>query len=79
MLRRVQIDHGSDEWPYEQLARHFREAIRSGELAPGSRLPSIQDLVTESGLTPKTIQRAMKLLETEGLVRVRPSRGTFVR
>lgn len=75
----VQIDHGSDCWPYEQVAAHFREAIRSGELAPGARLPSIVQLTEETGLTAKTIQRAMRLLESEGLVRVRPNRGTFVR
>jgi DNA-binding transcriptional regulator YhcF (GntR family) len=75
----VRIDHESDCWPYEQVAAHFRERIRAGELAPGARLPSLQELAADTGLTVKTIQRAMRLLESEGLVTVRPNRGTFVR
>jgi len=74
----VQIDHEAGDWPYEQVAAHYRQAITSGELAPGTRLPSLGALVRETGLSTKTIQRAMKLLEREGLVRVIPSRGTFV-
>ena len=75
----VQIDHDADCWPYEQVAAHFRKAITEGELAPGARLPSLTELATDTGLTAKTIQRAMRLLEAEGLVTVRPNRGTFVR
>ena len=75
----VQIDHDAGDWPYEQLVAHYRQAITSGELAPGARLPSITALVQETGLSPKTIQRAMRLLESEGLVMVRRNRGTFVR
>jgi len=75
----VQIDHEAGDWPYEQVAAHYRQAITSGELAPGARLPSITALVEQTGLSPKTIQRAMRQLESEGLVRIVASRGTFVR
>ena len=75
----VQIDHGAAEFPYQQHAAYFRERNRSGADAPGSRLPSISFLVTETGLSPKTIRHAMKQLEDEGLVRIVPSRGVFVR
>ena len=51
----------------------------SSKLSRHEWLPSIVQLTEETGLTAKTIQRAMRLLESEGLVRVRPNRGTFVR
>jgi DNA-binding GntR family transcriptional regulator len=74
----VEIDHGSEDFPFEQLAAYFRERIRSGADAPGTKLPSIGQLVAQTGLSPKTIQHAMRTLADEGLVTVRPNRGTFV-
>lgn len=76
---RVQIDHESAEFPYLQLARQLRERIASGEYAPGAKLPTINGIVTETGLDPMTIRRAMKLLADEDLVEVVPGRGTFVK
>ena len=74
----MQIDHDADEWPYEQLAAILRGRIADGTYPPGTRLPSIVALVAESGLTAQTVQRAEKLLEAEGLVRIRANRGAFV-
>jgi len=74
----VQIDHEAGDWPYEQVAAHYRQAIISGELAPGTRLPSLDALVRETGLSPMTIRRAFRVLADEGRVRVVPGRGTFV-
>ena len=73
----VQIDHGAADWPYEQLAAHLRDAIASGRYPPGSKLPSIIDLIEETGLSPMTIRRAFRVLAEEGPVRIVPGRGTF--
>jgi DNA-binding GntR family transcriptional regulator len=75
----MEIDRGAADFPYEQLAAWFRERIRSGEFPPGKQLPSVTAISGETGAAAKTIRHAMKLLEAEGLVRVRPNRGTFVR
>jgi GntR family transcriptional regulator len=74
----MQIDHDAEEFPYEQLARYFRERIRSRADAPGTKLPSYAAITAQTGLDAKTIRRAMETLEREGLVRIRASRGTFV-
>ena len=74
----MEIDPDAEAFPYAQLAAYFRERIRSGELGPGDRLPSLTAISSETGASPKTIQRAMRILEDEGLVRVVPNRGTFV-
>ncbi len=75
----MEIDHEADEFPYEQLARQLRERIVSGEYPPGRPIPSLTRLRQETGLSPMTIRRAIKILEEEGLVRIRPGWGTFVR
>lgn len=74
----VEIDHGAAEFPYLQLARQLRERIARGEYAAGEKLPTINQLTAETGLTPMTIRRSMKILADEGLINVVPGRGTFV-
>jgi DNA-binding GntR family transcriptional regulator len=76
---RVQIDHGAPEFPYLQLAAIIRAGISGGEWAPGAKLPSIADIVEDTGLDPMTIRRSMRVLADEGLIEVVPGRGTFVR
>jgi DNA-binding GntR family transcriptional regulator len=46
----VQIDHDAAEFPYEQLAAQLREGISSGSYPAGSKLPTITDIVAETGL-----------------------------
>ena len=74
----MDIDHGGAEFPYRQLAAYLRERIVSGEYPAGRKLPSIIGLQAESGLSAKTVQRALAVLAAEGLVVTIPNRGTFV-
>src|SRR4051794_8372851 len=46
--------------------------------APGSRLPSVRDLMAAHRAGPATVQRAIASLVARGLVEARPGRGTFV-
>ena len=41
------VDHESPVAPYRQVAAILRQRIKSGEYAPGQRLPSIAGLVQE--------------------------------
>ena len=59
---RVHIDPESDVFPYRQLADQLRQAIKSGEYAPGRRIPSLNQLVGESGLALETVRRAVGVL-----------------
>jgi DNA-binding GntR family transcriptional regulator len=65
-------------WPYEQVAAVIAEAIHSGELAPGQRLPSQAHLAQMAGVSKPTVQNALALLRDEGMVRTIPRLGTFV-
>jgi DNA-binding GntR family transcriptional regulator len=75
----VVIDHGGPEYLYLQLADLLRAQIRSGELPPRSRVPSLTDLAAEHGLADMTVRKALKVLVDEGLIETRPGRGTFVK
>jgi len=75
----VQIDHDAAEFPFVQLAAILRARIEDGTYQPGRRIPPMTELEAESGLSPMTVRRAIKLLIDEGLVKTVPGRGTFVR
>ncbi|UVJ38937.1 PLP-dependent aminotransferase family protein [Arthrobacter sp. CJ23] len=47
--------------------------------APGARLPSTRSLVAEYQASPVTVQKALQVLATQGLIESRPGVGTFVR
>ena len=64
--------------PYRQLAQIITEQIKSGEYAPGSRLPSESDLMEEFELGRSTVRRAMAYLRDRGLAETVPTRGTYV-
>jgi GntR family transcriptional regulator, transcriptional repressor for pyruvate dehydrogenase complex len=56
------------------LAGRLRQLILGGDFASGEMMPSERDLVSESGLSRGTVREALKILETEGLVVIRPGR-----
>ena len=71
-------DRSSATPPAHQLRDHVRAAIRSGELAPGSRLPTVRGLASALGLAPNTVASAYRDLEGLGLLEGRGRAGTFV-
>jgi len=73
------IDPTSDRPVFKQIADRLRASIRSGELEPGARMPSEQELMDAHGVARGTIRQAVGLLRSEGLVRTEHGRGSFVR
>jgi GntR family transcriptional regulator len=63
---------------YRQVADELRSAIKRGEYAAGSLLPSQPELARSYGLNQTSINRAIAILSAEGLVRVEHGRGAFV-
>jgi GntR family transcriptional regulator/MocR family aminotransferase len=60
------------------LERVLREAIRSGRLRPGARLPSTRALAVELGLSRGTVSAAYYQLTAEGYLLPRVGSGTVV-
>ena len=59
-------------------ARRLQQMILSGEIAPDERLPSQRVLSERLGVSRASLREALLTLETLGLVRTLPARGTFV-
>lgn len=63
---------------YIRVANDIAARIKSGELAPGTRLRSELDLAERYGVAYQTIRHAMKVLRERGLIVSIQGRGTFV-
>jgi DNA-binding transcriptional regulator YhcF (GntR family) len=74
----VTVNSGSPEPPYEQVRRQVAQAITSGRLVPGIRLPPVRRLAGDLGLATNTVARAYRELERTGLVETRGRGGTLV-
>ena len=62
----------------QQLAQGLRDAISSGDLKPGERLPSTRTLSESLGLSRGTIVEAFDQLKAEGYLEALPRAGTAV-
>jgi GntR family transcriptional regulator/MocR family aminotransferase len=63
---------------YQQLYHTLRNAILTGQLAPGTRLPSTRMLARELGVSRNTVLLAYDQLLAEGYVVGHTGSGTFV-
>ena len=75
---RVELDRTSDVPLYQQIANLLRADIMKGTYPPGSTIPSVKFMEQETGCTHVTIRKGIDILEDEGLVIVRPGKGTYV-
>ncbi|MCZ7568950.1 MAG: GntR family transcriptional regulator [Ardenticatenaceae bacterium] len=61
----------------DQVYQILRDRIITGQLIPGQRL-DVDDLSQSLGVSPTPVKDALKQLAAEGLIDIRPRRGTFV-
>jgi DNA-binding GntR family transcriptional regulator len=60
-----------------QVAERLREAIIDGEFALGAMIPE-ESLATQFGVSRTPVREALNQLQLQGLVVVRPQRGSYV-
>jgi DNA-binding transcriptional regulator YhcF (GntR family) len=74
----IAIDHSSLVPPFEQLRSQYAALVASGQLAAGTRLPTVRQSAADLGLAPNTVARAYRELESSGLFETRGRGGTVV-
>lgn len=72
------IDAASPTPPYEQLRVQIADAVASGELAPGAKLPTVRRLAEDLGIAPNTVARSYRELERDQVIETRGRLGSFV-
>lgn len=64
---------------YARFYNAIKEAVQSGQLVAGDKLPSEQELSTYLPASLGTLQKGLKALSDDGIVIRKHGRGTFVR
>jgi len=75
---KVRIDDASDRAIHEQIVAQIQEAVATGTLRPGDRLPPVRQLADQLEIAPGTVARAYSELERRGIVVTDGARGTRV-
>ena len=72
------FDPLATEPAYRQLFRLFQQAILSGQLAAGAKLPSSRTLGTDLSIARNTLIQVYEQLQAEGYVETQSGSGTYV-
>ncbi|WP_225612794.1 PLP-dependent aminotransferase family protein [Variovorax sp. VRV01] len=64
---------------YRQLAAHYVDAIHTGSLKQGDKLPSLRRLMRLHGISLSTALQLCRTMESDGWVEARDRSGYFVR
>lgn len=68
-----------EQLPSRRVANELRQAIMSGSLVAGAKLPSERSLAEQYDVARNTAREAVRLLADEGLVTSYHGKGVFVR
>ena len=63
--------------PYAQVKQHLKQELARGRFVPGALMPSEAELVARFGVSRMTVHRALRELQSEGLVERVQGVGTF--
>lgn len=61
-----------------QIADRIRAEILGGGYQPGQQIPPVRQLASEAAVNPNTMQKALALLEEQGLVHSCGTVGRFI-
>jgi len=65
--------------PYSaQLVDQIKDAVATGKLLPGQRLPALRQVAETLDLAPGTVAKAYRALDSEGIIETAGSKGTTV-
>lgn len=74
----INIDYSKREPIYEQIVREVEKQITLGILESGYQIPSVRALAYDLGINPNTVKKAYDILEEDGLIISKSTKGTFI-
>jgi DNA-binding transcriptional MocR family regulator len=75
----VQLEQLIDDRSAKGIAGAIGRLVSSGDLSPGTRLPTVRELSKALGVSPTTVSEAWQTLAQVGAIDARGRQGTFVR
>jgi len=74
----LSLDYSADIPIYQQIRNQIVLGIASGDLAPGTKLPTIRALATELGINMMTVSKAYQTLKSEGYIHSDRRSGAWI-
>jgi GntR family transcriptional regulator len=75
---KIIIQNRSNQPLYQQIKEQMKQAIMTGDLKGGERLPTIRALANDLHVSVLTTKKAYSELEEEGFITTRVGKGSFV-
>ena len=72
------VKFSNDKPIFLQLADIIKSDILSGKLQTHEKLPSVREFALTYSVNPNTVQKALQLLEDDGLIVTNRTNGKFV-
>lgn len=72
------IEFAEDRPKWEQIVEVIQQRIADGTYAPRTRVPSVQQIVEETGVAVDTAQKALRALRDSGSTYTVRGMGSFV-
>lgn len=63
---------------FRQIYEKLKTDVATGVYPPDSKFPSVRDLAMDIGVNPNTVQRAIVILEEDGILETRRGDGRYV-
>ncbi|EKN69086.1 DNA-binding transcriptional regulator FrlR [Neobacillus bataviensis LMG 21833] len=79
MTKDKTVNTESPVFLYDQVKMEIKEMISRGEIAAGQKLPNEKELCETFNASRITVRRALKELESEGVLEILHGKGTFVK
>ncbi len=73
-----ELDMKSRKAISDQIIDNMKELIMSGVLKPEARISSVRELASQILVNPNTVQKAYRILESQGYIYTVKGKGTFV-
>lgn len=64
---------------YEQIAAIIEQKITNGEISPGDKLDSVEQLAKNFEVGRSAIREALTALQARGIIEIRQGEGTYIR
>ena len=74
----IAVDLESSVPPYEQVRVQMIDAVASGSVVAGTKLPTVRALAGALGIAPNTVARSYRELERDAVIETRGRVGSFI-
>ena len=64
----IQLDFRSSQPIYEQIISQYKYMTLQGYLKPGDAIPSVRKLAIQLEVTPGTVAKAYRIMESQGMI-----------